>query len=261
MKVAWLALVLLATVAACKSLPEAGVGVASIRFRGNHEFRSGQLEERIATQETPKFLGLFRASWRRYQDFAPEVLEKDLERLRHFYERHGYYDTQIRAGRVVESGKFVEVEILVQEGPPVLVHSIAVRGLEAKPTLLTVRVSDGLTLDKGDVFDQEKFDASTKFAAEILADHGYAYADVTPRAVVDLGPRTADLAFQIDPGIECKFGPITFEGLDDLPEKLIRRTFGVESGEPYEADDLDLGRRALVELGVFASVDVTPDLS
>src|SRR4051812_48698448 len=62
----------MALLSSCKSVPEARVGVASIRFRGNDELASSELRTRIATQETPKFLGLFRASWRRYDDFEPE---------------------------------------------------------------------------------------------------------------------------------------------------------------------------------------------
>src|SRR5690242_16417631 len=112
---AWLALALLAGAWGCKSVPEGRVGVASIRFEGNHEYSGSELTDHIATQETPKFLGLFRASWRRYEDFEPEVLEKDLQRIEHYYKRHGFYDTQVRAGRVVPHGKFVDVEILIQE--------------------------------------------------------------------------------------------------------------------------------------------------
>src|SRR5262245_61788069 len=115
MKFFWLPLLFLAGAWGCKSVPEGRVGVASIRFDGNHEFSENDLTERIATQETPKFLGLFRASWRRYEDFEPEILDKDLQRIERFYRRHGYYDTHVRAGRVVPQGKFVDVEILIEE--------------------------------------------------------------------------------------------------------------------------------------------------
>src|SRR5262249_21397096 len=94
-----LPLLLPATVAVCRSEPESRVGVASIRFEGTSQFGAGELSDHIATQETPKFLWFFRASWRRYEDFEPEVLEKDLQRIEHYYERHGYYGTHVRAGR------------------------------------------------------------------------------------------------------------------------------------------------------------------
>ncbi len=260
-KFAWLPLLLLAVGTACKSLPEARPGVAAIRFRGNSELGNSDLSDRIATQETPKFLGLFRASWRRYEEFEPEVLEKDLERIEHYYQRRGFYETKVRAGRVVPRGKFVDVEILIQEGKPVHVRSVVITGMESKAAL-ALRVKEGVLLDPGDVFNQEKFEASTKAMSASLATYGFAYAEVKPHAIVDLGPRAADLSFQVDTGVECKVGEVTFEGVgDDLPEAVIRRTFGVKSGDPYDMQELEAGRRHLINLGVFASADVEPDLS
>jgi outer membrane protein insertion porin family/translocation and assembly module TamA len=261
-KLGWLSLLMFVAMSpACKSVPEARTGVASIRFRGNSEISSGDLRDRIATRQAPKFLGVFRASWLRYEDFEPEVLAKDLERVRHYYQRRGYYDAEVRAGRILPEGKLVDVEVVVEEGDPVRVHSVAAHGLEDKQRTVVERAKERIALSVGDVFDQDKLETSTKGITAALANLGYAYADVVPGAVVDLGPRTVDIAFQIDPGIPCRIGAVTFEGLGDLPEPVIRRTFGVFPGDVFAADDLEAGRRALVDLGVFASVEVIPDLS
>jgi outer membrane protein insertion porin family/translocation and assembly module TamA len=261
MRFSSLALALLLGAWGCKSVPEGRVGVASIRFEGNRQFSDSDLTERIATEETPKFLGLFRASWRRYEDFEPEILDKDLQRIEHYYRRHGYYETHVRAGRVTRQGKFVDVEILIDESEPVRVRAMAVVGVESLPQTEGQRVRESIVLQVRDVFDQDKLAASTKAISSVLANLGYAYAEVTPRAQVDLGPRAADVTFQVDPGVPCKVGPVTFEGLGDLPENLVRRSFGVTPGEPYSQDELEAGRRALIDLGVFAAVDVAPDLS
>jgi outer membrane protein insertion porin family/translocation and assembly module TamA len=253
--------VLTTALAACKSVPESRVGVSAIHFHGNGEISGSDLEDRIATQETPKFLYFFRASWQRYEDFAPEVLQKDLERIQRHYQRRGYYGTEVRAGRVVPQGKFVYVEILIHQGDPVHVHSITVNGVDSEPRRVQRRATQGVTMEIGDIFDEDKLELSTKGIASELANLGYAYGKVNPRVVIDLGPRTAELTFQVDPGIPCKVGPLTFEGLGALPEDIVRRSFSVQQGEDYAADELEVGRKTLVDLGVFASVDVLPDLS
>src|SRR5262249_32133062 len=102
---------------------------------------------------------------------------------------------------------------------------------------------------------------SAKGVVAILKNRGYAYAEATPHAVVDLGPRRADLTFRVETGIPCKVGPLTFDGVGDLPEPLIRRAFGVRTGDSYAEAERAAGRRALIDLGVFASVEVVPDLS
>jgi outer membrane protein insertion porin family/translocation and assembly module TamA len=255
------ALLVVASATACKSVPEARVGVASIDFKGNHALSSGDLKERIATQPTARFLGLFRASWLRYQDFEPAVLEKDLERIRHYYRRRGFFDAQVTVGRVVPQGKFVDILIEVREGEPVAVRSITVRGLEGLPPALRSGALGAMKIARGQRFDEEKLEAATKAIRTFLTDRGYAYAKAIPHAVVDLGPRTADVSVDVEPGIQAVIGPITVEGLGDLPESVVRRTFGVEPGDPYASDDLEVGRRAVLDLGVFASADVVPDLT
>ena len=123
-------------------------------FAATTSSRAPSFERRIATRETPKFLGLFRASWRRYDDFEPEVLEKDLERIRHFYQRSGYYGAEVRAGRVQQDGKFVDIEILIREGrsgarPLGLAPGSRGQAARARPSACKERIA----LGPGDVFD------------------------------------------------------------------------------------------------------------
>jgi outer membrane protein insertion porin family/translocation and assembly module TamA len=54
---------------------------------------------------------------------------------------------------------------------------------------------------------------------------------------------------------------VTFEGLGSLPESVVRKLFGVDEGDLYSTDELDEGRRHLLDLGVFASVEVLADTS
>ncbi|HEY3593399.1 MAG TPA: POTRA domain-containing protein, partial [Polyangiaceae bacterium] len=207
MKFARVCLVLMSlAMAACKSVPESRVGVSAIRFRDNGDVPGSAIEDKIATQETPKFLFFFRASWQRYEDFEPEILQKDLERIQHYYQSKGYYGTEVRAGRVLRAGKYVDVEILIRQGKPVNVRSITVNGLDGEPRRVERRAQQGLALEPGELFDEEKLDLSTKGIASELGNLGYAYGKVIPRVVIDLGPRVADITFQVTPGVPCKIG-------------------------------------------------------
>ena len=175
----------------------------------------------------PKFLGLFRSSWRRYEDFEPDVLAKDLERIRHYYQRRGFYDARsapVASFPPVSSSRSRFSSRRVSRCGFTRSRSGASREGRARSFFVS---TERVALGPGDIFDQEKLEASTKGMAAALADHGYAYAEVVPGAVVDLGPRTVDIAFQVDTGLACRIGAVTFEGLGDLPESVIRRTFGV----------------------------------
>ncbi|MCS6900161.1 MAG: BamA/TamA family outer membrane protein [Myxococcales bacterium] len=77
---------------------------------------------------------------------------------------------------------------------------------------------------------------------------------------IDPVRHTADLYLKIDPGPLCTFGAITLvepdgKPLRSLPEQRIRRALGIAPGEVYSTARLESVRRALLELGVFSSVE------
>src|SRR5438552_3077528 len=59
------------------------------------------VEEKIATAESPRFLGVFpRGFVLDYEIFDRYVLDRDLVRIERFYRARGYYEAHARAGRV-----------------------------------------------------------------------------------------------------------------------------------------------------------------
>ncbi|MEO8177554.1 MAG: POTRA domain-containing protein, partial [Deltaproteobacteria bacterium] len=101
---------------------------------GNHAVDDEEIEEHIATQDSPRFLGLFRGIVYDYEVFDRYVLERDLQRIERYYRSRGFYWPRVRAGRVFETGpRDVKVEILVEEGPETRVGRVDVHGLEGLP--------------------------------------------------------------------------------------------------------------------------------
>lgn len=87
-------------------------------------------------------------------------------------------------------------------------------------------------------------------------------AEDETRLSVRLDPvrHEADVYLRATPGPLCVFGPIRIEGLAGLPEGQVRAALGVVPGERYSTAKLESGRRALLELGVFSSVEYVIDL-
>ncbi len=123
-----------------------------------------------------------------------------------------------------------------------------------------MRIAIERVLPVGARFDEDKFEESEKAALKGLTSTGHAIAKVTRRAEVDLGGHRARLQYTVDPGPLGKFGPVRFEGLGELQESAVRRVFGVDEGRRYSSEDLEEGRQALLDLGVFGSVDIEQDL-
>ena len=263
------ALLLLAS--ACSTLPPGQSAIDTVTVRGADAVDSSDVEDKLATEDSPKFLGLFRGFLYDYEIFNRATLQRDLARIERYYRARGYYEAHARAGRVVTTSEgHVRVEIVVQEGPPTVNRNLMITGIEALPaaTQTAVRTAARLQLPAGKPFDEDLADKGTKLAQKALTDLGYAYAKVERDSLIDVVAHVADTTLAVVPGDTARFGPITFDGLDpegprkqEIPEVPLRRAIDIKEGETYSTDKLDYATQALLDLEVFASVKMEPDLS
>lgn len=247
---------------ACYRVPAGKKAIDRVTIEGTHGVDDEELLDSIATREGSRFLGIFDGVVYEYELFDQYALRRDLQRIERYLRAQGYYDATVYAARVEEKGNKVAVTIGVRQGEPVLVDSIAI----AEKTPVDARSREAIrravnsVLPIGKPLDEDKFAESERAALEGLTSTGHAAAKVTRQAEVDLATRRARLIYTVEPGPLGKFGPVKFEGLGDLPPEPVRRIFGVEEGTRYSSQRLDEGRQALLDLGVFASVDIAQDL-
>lgn len=248
----------------CHSVPEGRSSVDAVAVKGNDKVDEGDITDAIATTPSEKFLGLFRGILYEYSVFDRNVLQRDLARVEALYRDKGFYEAHARAGRIYQlSDKHVRVEIVVEEGPPTLVGAVTILGIETLPKDIQdeAKREAGLVLRANKPFKSEDFDNSVGKVRRALTDRGYAYAKVKNDAAVDLVQHKADITLSVTPGDPCKFGTVTIEGLTTLPDYNVRRAANLTPGDMFDESELDSAQQALLDLGVFASVDVKPDLS
>lgn len=246
----------------CYRVPPGKSGVSTIDIVGLEEINSDELEERLATRESSRFLGLFLGVVYEYETFDRHALQRDLARIERYLRARGYYDAHVQAARVVAVGDKVHVTIEVEQGPATVVDSLVTYGDEfaEQDTRDAVRRSIKRVLPLGAPLDEDKLTEAEKAATVALTSRGHAAAKVTRHAEVDVATHKARMAFEIHPGRVARYGPVRFEGLGGLPEDAVRRVFGIEEGKRFSSEDLAESRQALLDLGVFASVEVETDL-
>ena len=222
--------------------------VTAVRIHGGDLAEDPELEKGLATHEDNVFDG--------------DVLVKDLERIRRFYRARGYYAATIRAARVArESQHEVRVEIDVLPGDPVLVEKVVIHGLAELPPDRARDAARAPHLRVGEPFVEADLHSDARAIEQTLADEGYAFAKVVERATVSISKRSARVEYGLAPGPKALFGEVTLTGLGTLDGEVVRSTLALERGRPYSRYDLEAAKRRLFELGVFSSVDITPDLA
>lgn len=248
----------------CTSVPQGRFAIDDVTIHGAEQVDEDDIQEHIATAPSPKFLGLFRGVVYEYTVYNRVVLEHDLKRIRRYYRARGYYDAQVWAARAIPTGgNHLRVAIVVVEGKPVTVRHVRLRGLRGLPQRVVEAVQEAAAegLPLGEPFEEERFEQTEVALQRALTDHGYAYAEVTRDAFVDVARRTAECTFSLQPDRMATFGEVTIVGLGELPDRPVRAALDIEPGETYSTERLAQAEQALLELGVLSSAEVTPQLS
>ena len=253
----------------CVRRPDVAAGpvIEALEIRDGDTLDTDRLEDGLATHETPTFL-LMRGVAYDYEVLDEALLERDLHRVERFYRARGYYEAKVTAARVIWTGPdAVRIEIVVDAGDPVRIGSagggLAIRldGLETVDDAATVAAVIAASPEPGEILDEGAYERFKRDIARILADSGYAFARVSGHGEIDLALHEARLRFEIDAGPRAVIGPVSIEGLTRIPESKLRPTLLIAPGDPYSASALEDARRALVNLGVFAAVNVEADTS
>jgi outer membrane protein assembly factor BamA len=252
---------LISSVLGCAAVPGRRFAVESIEVSGNRSLDDEEIEGKIASRQSPRFLGLFPGVVYDYEVFDRYVLERDLQRIERYYRSRGFYWTRVRAGRVFNSGaRRVSVEIVIDEGPEMLVGRVDIHGLAGLPAPLVAAAQRQVAraLEVGDRLEEEQFEAAAVALQRVFADSGHAYVRVRRSADVDVTRHQASVGYWVDAGPAVRVGAINIKGLGSIPEEQVRLTLGLKEGEAYSLSDLEYAERALLDLGVFSSVSVRP---
>jgi len=197
-----------------------------------------------------------------FDEYDPNVLSRDLERVERYYRARGYYEAKVSAARVLQlDGRHVRIEIRVAPGVPVKVRRVDLPGVANLPPAVTREVLRARSLAVGDVFDEANFDEMKAAILEAQQDRGFPFAKVDAKAHIDLVEHRADVNLALDPGPAASYGAVSIEGLKSIPEGPVRDTLSIREGATYSRSDLSAAQRALLNLGVFSNVEIHEDLT
>lgn len=248
-----------------RDMPAAGARIDDVELLGAESIDSASLLEGLATQASPNWLAVALSG--QYEVLDEALLERDLERVERFYRARGYHEAKVVGARVIRTeAERIRLQIVVTEGQPVRVASAApgrmgvtLEGLEsvADPSTIAELIARSPRAEQ--IFDEADYERAKTEMRRVLANRGYAFAKVTGRVDIELARREAVVRFDIAAGPKAVFGPITITGLEQVPELEVRDSLSIAEGDEYSAAALEDARRALVNLGVFASVALETD--
>lgn len=244
------------------------VRAISFRFVDHQTFETSRLREQIATAPPGTFtrirnqFAFLPLLERRRFYFDPITLQKDVVRLRQFYQQNGFPNPEIDypASQLDTTRNRIHVIFTVREGPALQIREtnfLNAEGTAPVETDLAADVESAWTRYRN---EKIRIDGRyTDFARTQLADQiqtwfrnrGYAFAQVASTAAVDTSAFAADLQFNIDPGPRAVVSEIRVEGNESVDRSIIVRELPFSVGDRFSAADVTSGQQMLFDLNLF----------
>ena len=225
--------------------------VRRIHFEGNEHFSEGVLRKQMKTRG--KTLISFVDKSGRLDEVQ---LEQDLDKIREWYQNHGYIDVQVKDVRRERSanGPLI-LTIVVVEGPQYHVGKLTISGEKATSE---EKIRALLKMKEGSVYSPKALHDDAKAVADAYGSGGYVDLVVSPEGA-PAGPARIDVHYKIEEGDRSFVQRINISGNTRTKDKVIRREVLVAPGDVFNTVRVDVTKKRLENLGYFSKVETYPE--
>jgi outer membrane protein assembly complex protein YaeT len=179
-----------------------------------------------------------------------------VEHITELYQAAGYLDAAVGPAELRELEEHVAVvTVPVYEGPRTLVFDVRVRGNEL---LSSHEVLTATRLARGEAFSYVTLEEARRRVQALYQDRGHLFARVEPVVNRSGDRERAEIVFDVVERFPVTVGDIRVEGLEATEESLVRQALLLRSGELYRPEVARQSEDALLRLGIFSSVSITP---
>ncbi len=195
--------------------------------------------------------------------FDPVTLQKDVVRLRRFYQQNGFPQPQIDypASQLDTTANAIHVILTVREGTPLTIQDLSFWGGDGEQPI-TNQFPPGLqrawntfqtqsTVQTGERYTDFKRTQIEDDVRTWLRNQGFAFAQVTSEAQVDTAATAASVRFRIDPGPLTHVGNVQVEGNESVNDRIVLRELPFRVGDRFSAADVSAGQQQLFDLNLF----------
>lgn len=245
---------------------ETNVRGIAFRFPETQTFETERLREEIATRAPGTFdrlRGLIPLVSEPTYPFDPVELQRDVVRLRQFYQRNGFLHPRIDypASQLDTTSNTIRVIFTIWEGPPLIIQDFGFVSPEGTYALEAfeagderegwIRFRDRLGLQVGSRYTEFERTRVQDRILTWLQDQGYAFAEVRHQVEIDSLANTVDLQFVVDPGPVAYVRDIVVEGNQSVSRQVVLRETSLQPGDRFSRSRLIDGQRRLFALNLF----------
>src|SRR5438093_2336516 len=221
--------------------------VSRIQFEGNEHIKASALRKQMKTRGRTPIYFLDKSG--RLDEVQ---LQQDLDKIREYYQDHGYIDVEVKDVRRErkEKGPLI-LTIVIAEGPQYHVRKLSVTGYHVARE---DKIRGLLKMKEGSVYSPKQLRDDAKAVADAYGSGGYVDLVVLPEGE-PAGPAQIDVHYKIEEGVRSFVNRINIEGNTRTKDKVIRREVLVAPGDVFNTVRVDITKERLENLGYFAKVE------
>ena len=225
--------------------------VSQIRFEGNAHASQAVLRKQMKTRG--RTLIYFVDKSGRLDEIQ---LEQDLDKIREYYQNHGFIDVEIKEVRKerTQKGPMI-ITIVIAEGPQYHVRKLSITGYQ---NTTEAKIRALLKMKEGSVYSPKQLRDDAKAVADAYGSGGYVDLEITPEGTPS-GPALIDVHYNIEEGVRSFVNRVNIEGNTRTKDKVIRREVLVAPGDVFNTVRVDITKKRLENLGYFAKVETYPE--
>ncbi|HYV96581.1 MAG TPA: BamA/TamA family outer membrane protein [Gemmatimonadaceae bacterium] len=244
------------------------ISALAFRFASAHSFPVSRLQQEMALSGPRRFDGVRRAlaflpaiNKPAPHPFTPLDLQRDVARLRRFYETSGFIGTKISYEVAYDNtANRVRVTMIVDEGRPVTLHTatIVLEGGGDPETVLPLDLQSAwrrfVAHTGGGVGRRFTGADRARVSGEALGwwmDRGWAFARSSSQTTIDSGAATLDMRVELHPGPRARVDSLEVVGNTSVSRGVVLRTMPLAKGDWFSTRKLADGQRRLFGLSLF----------
>lgn len=227
--------------------------LVSFKIQGAQKVSAKEIREELSFK-----LPSFWPPWGKPPPFRLADLEYDVERLKAFYRRQGFFHTDLKPEIRPGPGGKVAVTLVIHEGPPVQVTDVEV---EVSDQVDLTELPKQWPLRPGDRFTEKGYDGLKNLYLNYLPNHGYPRVKVSGKVLLNEEKNTARIQLKVDPGTLSYFGAPHLQHPEklDTPATAILEKLTFQAGQLFCLEELFKSQRKLYATDLFKSVVLTPE--
>jgi len=224
--------------------------IKHIKIVGNTVFTDEELIEAFES-DTTNWL-----SWYSQDDqYSKEKLNGDLEKLKSYYLDRGYVNAEVESVQVTISSdkKDIYITANIQEGDQ---FRFGTQELTGNLIYDKAIMQQYLLTREGDVFSQNTIEITNNTLKAVLANRGYAFAEIQPVTQINEAEKTVDVTFFVLPGKKVYVRRINFIGNTKTKDEVLRREMRQFEGAWFSQALIDRSKLRLQQKPYFEEVDI-----